>query len=157
MKLERSWLCFGILGMDELQLKTNKQVCIPLIPLKEIPSQINTSWVEIVSKVFLCLFFIFFRGTMLFHCRFFRLSFNISFDFHQVRSKYVSKINEKLLRWTVPDTDKILYMKLKPGKKNEVGWEWHPSAPISLPLYFQRLKLLSRQLMIHKFVQRREN
>ena len=139
--------------MVELQLKTNQQVCIPLIPLKEIPSQINTSWVEIVPLFV----FIFFRGTMLFHCPFFRLSFNISFDFHQVRSKYVSKINEKLLRWTVPDTDKILYMKLKPGKKNEVGWEWHPSAPISLPLYFQRLKLLSRQLMIHKFVQRREN
>ena len=46
--------------MDELQLKTNQQVCIPLIPLKEIPSQINTSWVEIVSKVFLCFFFFYF-------------------------------------------------------------------------------------------------
>ena len=45
--------------MDELQLKTNQQVCIPLILLKEIPSQINTSWVEIVSKVFLCFFFLF--------------------------------------------------------------------------------------------------
>ena len=40
--------------MVELQLETSQQVCIPLIPLKEIPSQIKTSWVEIVSKVFLC-------------------------------------------------------------------------------------------------------
>ena len=120
MKIERSWLCFGILGMVELQLKTNQQVCIPLIPLKEIPSQMNTSWVEFVSKVFLCLFFIFFWGTMLFNCHFFRLSFNISFDFHQVRNKCVSKISKKLLRSTVPDTDKILFMKLKPGKKRDV-------------------------------------
>ena len=44
-------------------------------------------------------------------------------------------------------SDKILFMKLK--KKNEMWWEWHPVAPTSLPLYFQRLKLLSRQLMIH--------
>ena len=50
MKLERNWLYFGILGMVELQLETSQQVCIPLIPLKEIPSQIKTSWVEIVSK-----------------------------------------------------------------------------------------------------------
>ena len=119
--------------MDELQLKTNQQVCIPLIPLKEIPSQINTSWVEIVSKVFLCFFFfIFFRGTMLFHRHFFRLSFNISFDFHQVRSKSVSKINKKLLRWTVPDTDKIHYMKLKPAKKTRWGESGiHQPPPLS--------------------------
>ena len=57
---------------------------------------------------------------MLFHCHFFRLSFNISFDFHQVRNKCVSKISKKLLRLTVPDTDKILFMKLKPGKKRDV-------------------------------------
>ena len=89
---------------------------------------------------------------MLFHCRFFRLSFNISFDFHQVRSKYVSKINKKLL-----NKKKNPLYEIKAGKKNEVGWEWHPPAPTSLPLYFQRLKLLSRQLMIHKFVQRQIN
>ena len=36
--------------MVELQLETSQQGGIPLIPLKEIPSQIKTSWVEIVSK-----------------------------------------------------------------------------------------------------------
>ena len=154
MKLERSWLCFWILGMVELQLETNQQVCIPLIPLKEIPSQMNTSWVEIVSKAFLCFFLIFSWDTVLFHRHFFRLSFYISFDFHQVCRKYVSMINRKLLRWTVPQIKSSLW---NWRKKKKIGWEWHPSAPTSLPLYFQKLKLLSRQLRIHKFVQRREN
>ena len=154
MKLERSWLCFWILGMVELQLETNQQVCIPLIPLKEIPSQMNTSWVEIVSKAFLCFFLIFSWDTVLFHRHFFRLSFYISFDFHQVCRKYVSMINRKLLRWTVPQIKSSLW---NWRKKKKIGWEWHPAAPTSLPLYFQKLKLLSRQLRIHKFVQRREN
>ena len=154
MKLERSWLCFWILGMVELQLETNQQVCIPLIPLKEIPSQMNTSWVEIVSKAFLCFFLIFSWDTVLFHRHFFRLSFYISFDFHQVCRKYVSMINRKLLRWTVPQIKPSLW---NWREKKKIGWEWHPSAPTSLPLYFQKLKLLSRQLRIHKFVQRREN
>ena len=154
MKLERSWLCFLILGMVELQLETNQQVCIPLIPLKEIPSQMNTSWVEIVSKAFLCFFLIFSWDTVLFHRHFFRLSFYISFDFHQVCRKYVSMINRKLLRWTVPQIKSSLW---NWRKKKKIGWEWHPPAPTSLPLYCQKLKLLSRQLRIHKFVQRREN
>ena len=154
MKLERSWLCFWILVLAELQLETNQQVCIPLIPLKEIRSQMNTSWVEIVSKAFLCFFLIFSWDTVLFHRHFFRLSFYISFDFHQVCRKYVSMINRKLLRWTVPQIKSSLW---NWREKKKIGWEWHPSAPTSLPLYFQKLKLLSRQLRIHKFVQRREN
>ena len=154
MKLERSWLCFWILVLVELQLETNQQVCIPLIPLKEIPSQMNTSWVEIVSKAFLCFFLIFSWDTVLFHRHFFRLSFYISFDFHQVCRKYFSMINRKLLRWTVPQIKSSLW---NWRKKKKIGWEWHPAAPTFLPLYFQKLKLLSRQLRIHKFVQRREN
>ena len=153
MKLERSWLCFWILGMVELQLETNQQVCIPLIPLKEIPSQMNTSWVEIVSKAFLCFFLIFSWDTVLFHRHFFRLSFYISFDFHQVCRKYVSMINRKLLRWTVPQIKSSLWNWRK--KKNRVGVA--STGPTSLPLYFQKLKLLSQQLRIHKYVQRREN
>ena len=119
MKLERSWLCFWILVLVELQLETNQQVCIPLIPLKEIPSQMNTSWVEIVSKVFLCFFLIFSWDTVLFHRHFFRLSFYISFDFHQVFRKYVSMINRKLLRWTVPQIKSSLWNWRK--KKDRVG------------------------------------
>ena len=46
--------------MVELQLARNQRECIPLIPLKEIPSQMNTSWVEIVSKLLLYLSVLFF-------------------------------------------------------------------------------------------------
>ena len=120
MKLERSWLCFWILVLAELQLETNQQVCIPLIPLKEIRSQMITSWVEIVSKVFLCFFLIFSWDTVLFHRHFFRLSFYISFDFHQVCRKYVSMINRKLLRWTVPQIKSSLWNWRK-KEKDRVG------------------------------------
>ena len=53
-------VCLKFTGMVEPQLTRNQQVCIPLIPLKEIPSQINTSWVEIVSKLLLYLSVLFF-------------------------------------------------------------------------------------------------
>ena len=46
--------------MVDLQLARNQQVCIPLILLKEIPSQMNTSWVEIVSKLLLYLSVLFY-------------------------------------------------------------------------------------------------
>ena len=76
---------------------------------------------------------------MLFHRHFFRLSFNISFDFHQVRSKSVSKINKKLLRWTVPDTDKIHYKKLKPAKKTR--WGGSGISPHLSPLVLPKIKV----------------
>ena len=79
---------------------------------------------------------------MLFHCHFFSLSLYISFDFHQVRSKCVSKINKKLLRWTVLDTDKILFMKLKPEKKKRDGAGEASGSPHFPPLVLPKLKVI---------------
>ena len=70
--------------MVELQLKTNQQVCIPLIPLKEIPSQINTSWVEFVSKVFLCLFLFSFEV----QCYFIAVSLGCRLIFPLISTKF---------------------------------------------------------------------